>query len=47
MSQLVTGRTGDWEIVIGLEVHAQVSSEANYFPEHQLALVRRRMKMCR
>jgi len=31
MSQLVTGRTGDWEVVIGLEVHAQVSSEAKLF----------------
>jgi aspartyl-tRNA(Asn)/glutamyl-tRNA(Gln) amidotransferase subunit B len=31
MSQLVTGRTGDWEIVIGLEVHAQVSSQAKLF----------------
>ena len=25
---LIQGRTGDWEIVIGLEVHAQVVSEA-------------------
>ena len=31
MNQLVTGRTGDWEVVIGLEVHAQVSSEAKLF----------------
>jgi aspartyl-tRNA(Asn)/glutamyl-tRNA(Gln) amidotransferase subunit B len=31
MSQLVTGRTGDWEVVIGLEVHAQVSSKAKLF----------------
>ena len=31
MSQLVTGRTGDWEVVIGLEVHAQVSSQAKLF----------------
>ena len=28
MNQLVSGRTGDWEVVIGLEVHAQVSSQA-------------------
>ena len=28
MSQFVNGRTGDWEVVIGLEVHAQVSSQA-------------------
>ena len=31
MSQLINGRTGDWEIVIGLEVHAQVSSKAKLF----------------
>ena len=31
MSQLVTGRTGDWEVVIGLEVHAQVFSQAKLF----------------
>ena len=31
MSQLVSGRTGDWEVVIGLEVHAQVSSQAKLF----------------
>ena len=31
MSQLVSGHTGDWEVVIGLEVHAQVSSQAKLF----------------
>ena len=31
MSQLVIGRTGDWEVVIGLEVHAQVRSKAKLF----------------
>ena len=31
MSQLITGRTGDWEVVIGLEVHAQVASRAKLF----------------
>ena len=31
MSQLVPGRTGDWEVIIGLEVHAQVSSNAKLF----------------
>jgi aspartyl-tRNA(Asn)/glutamyl-tRNA(Gln) amidotransferase subunit B len=31
MAQLIAGITGDWEIVIGLEVHAQVSSEAKLF----------------
>ena len=31
MSDLVEGRTGEWEVVIGLEVHAQVSSNAKLF----------------
>jgi aspartyl-tRNA(Asn)/glutamyl-tRNA(Gln) amidotransferase subunit B len=30
-SNLVKGATGDWEVVIGLEVHAQVASEAKLF----------------
>src|SRR5476651_1923714 len=28
---LIKGETGDWEIVLGLEVHAQVISEAKLF----------------
>src|ERR687889_1965981 len=28
---LITGATGDWEVVIGLEVHAQVASAAKLF----------------
>src|ERR671916_2288255 len=28
---LIPGATGDWEVVIGLEVHAQVASEAKLF----------------
>ena len=28
---LMQGRTGDWEIVIGLEVHAQVTSASKLF----------------
>jgi len=28
---LIEGRTGDWEIVIGMEVHAQVTSESKLF----------------
>ena len=28
---LIPGATGDWEIIIGLEVHAQVASEAKLF----------------
>ncbi len=30
-SKLVKGATGDWEIVIGMEVHAQVNSNAKLF----------------
>jgi aspartyl-tRNA(Asn)/glutamyl-tRNA(Gln) amidotransferase subunit B len=30
-SKLIKGSTGDWEIVIGLEVHAQVTSKAKLF----------------
>jgi aspartyl-tRNA(Asn)/glutamyl-tRNA(Gln) amidotransferase subunit B len=28
---LLEGRTGEWEVVIGMEVHAQVSSNAKLF----------------
>jgi len=31
MSELIKGATGDWEMVIGLEVHAQVVSNAKLF----------------
>ena len=30
-SKLIKGATGDWEVIIGLEVHAQVSSRAKLF----------------
>jgi aspartyl-tRNA(Asn)/glutamyl-tRNA(Gln) amidotransferase subunit B len=30
-SKLIPGATGDWEVVIGLEVHAQVTSQAKLF----------------
>ena len=30
-SNLIPGATGDWEVVIGLEVHAQVNSRAKLF----------------
>src|SRR6266436_2499955 len=30
-SQLIAGATGDWEVVIGMEVHAQVTSQAKLF----------------
>src|SRR5438045_7159807 len=29
--KLIRGATGDWEIVIGLEVHAQVTSKSKLF----------------
>lgn len=31
MSYLIKGETGDWEVVIGLEVHCQVTSDAKLF----------------
>ena len=49
MSALISGRTGNWEIVIGMEVHAQVVSNAKLFsgssavfgasPNHHVSLV--------
>ena len=30
-SKLIKGATGDWEVVIGMEVHAQVSAQAKLF----------------
>jgi len=30
-SKLITGATGDWEVVVGMEVHAQVTSKAKLF----------------
>ncbi|MFC5374313.1 Asp-tRNA(Asn)/Glu-tRNA(Gln) amidotransferase subunit GatB [Brevundimonas faecalis] len=48
-SKLIKGRTGDWEIVMGLEIHAQVASKAKLFsgaavgfgagPNEQVSLV--------
>src|SRR5690606_16278702 len=29
--RLITGATGDWEVIIGMEVHAQVTSQAKLF----------------
>jgi len=31
MASLMKGRTGDWEMVIGLEIHAQVTADAKLF----------------
>src|ERR1700684_4044062 len=30
-SKLIKGATGDWEVVIGMEIHAQVASQAKLF----------------
>src|SRR6266481_2038599 len=30
-ARLIRGATGDWEVVIGMEVHAQVSSQSKLF----------------
>src|SRR6267143_6540158 len=30
-SKLIKGATGDWEVVVGMEVHAQVTSNAKLF----------------
>ncbi len=29
--RFISGATGDWEVVIGMEVHAQVTSESKLF----------------
>ena len=29
--RLISGSTGDWEVIIGMEVHAQVTSESKLF----------------
>ena len=29
--KLIKGQTGDWEVVIGMEIHAQVTSNAKLF----------------
>ena len=31
MAELLKGRTGEWEIVIGLEVHAQIIAKSKLF----------------
>src|ERR1700752_317285 len=31
MAALIQGRTGEWEVVIGLETHAQIVAEAKLF----------------
>ncbi|MBM08646.1 MAG: Asp-tRNA(Asn)/Glu-tRNA(Gln) amidotransferase GatCAB subunit B [Magnetovibrio sp.] len=49
MSYLINGKTGNWEVVVGLEVHAQVVSNTKLFsgastefgakPNHQVSLI--------
>ena len=31
MTDLIDGATGAWEVVVGLEIHAQVTSESKLF----------------
>src|SRR4051794_3091147 len=31
LRKLIRGRTGDWQVVIGMEVHAQVTCESKLF----------------
>ena len=31
MSYIIEGKTGDWEVVIGLEIHAQIISQSKLF----------------
>ncbi|MDP2192907.1 MAG: Asp-tRNA(Asn)/Glu-tRNA(Gln) amidotransferase GatCAB subunit B, partial [Alphaproteobacteria bacterium] len=37
MTHLIQGRTAQWEAVIGLEIHAQVSSKAKLFSNSSTA----------
>jgi aspartyl-tRNA(Asn)/glutamyl-tRNA(Gln) amidotransferase subunit B len=49
MAQLIKGETGEWEIVIGMEVHAQVTAQSKLFsgsstqfgaePNHNVSMV--------
>ncbi len=53
---LIPGATGDWEVVIGLEIHAQVASNAKLFsgaavgfgdaPNANVSLVTRPCRAC-
>ena len=31
MAELLKGETGDWELVIGLEIHAQITTNTKLF----------------
>ena len=43
---LIRGATGDWEVVIGLEVHAQVASKAKLFSGASTRIRRRAQQPC-
>jgi Asp-tRNA(Asn)/Glu-tRNA(Gln) amidotransferase B subunit len=46
-SKLLRGATGEWEVVIGLEVHAQVTSNAKLFSGAATAFGAGRTARCR
>jgi len=43
--RFIPGATGDWEIVIGMEVHAQVTSHSKLFSALQPSSAARRIRM--
>ena len=43
----IEGQDGAWEMVIGLETHAQVASKQSFFPRPLPRLAARRMTMWR
>jgi len=45
--ELIQGATGDWEVVIGLEVHAQVNSKQSCFPGRPRVRGRADIRTCR
>jgi len=55
-SKLIKGANGDWEVVIGMEVHAQVTSKSKLFsgastefggaPNSHVSLVDAAMRVC-
>lgn len=46
-AKYLKGATGDWEIVIGMEIHAQVTSKAKLFLAHQPNMAELQMIMYR
>ena len=39
-SKLIKGATGDWEVIVGLEVHAQVTSRSLWHQQHLQSAMR-------